>query len=509
MSLEGVYILSDYSELMKRTAIDLGLPDNQIVSVPVNAYEGEHLWHNWTKDLFDGNIIEKIVIPVSLPCESPNTQGFFIALHIRLNYELTLKQRLTPIVFISDYAFENIFKLNPSNNEYNTSYILPTQGVLLSNFDSKNIITSINNVTVVKDGEYKLQVLDKLNVLQKAENGKHSIANAWGCYKLAVVTGMRDRVFKDGTIADKLKTLYSKFLISYNESYNVSHHIDLDPIKCAGKKILYIDDKADEGWALVMKNIFRFSGDGFVSVNSAKYKNSETKLFTDFEGFVNECKSYIGEYWDLIIIDLRLNPEKEDIDSGNILPSELTGYQLLNDFLEVNEGYQIIVSTASNKIWNINAALERGVSSYYIKESPEYNYTITETKDQYKNFKSEVKIAFHKNHLFDIYKSWKIVSELKLLSNSKLIKESDLMLKIAWESLKQDHLDFGYLTLFQIIESYANHYYDYWDNSIIIKNNKEFMIELLEDDKELWKLTYNEDKDQGGFFVFKSSEVGS
>lgn len=34
-----------------------------------------------------------------------------------------------------------------------------------------------------------------------------------------------------------------------------------------------------------MKNIFKGAGDNFVFIDSAKYKNSETKFFHDYEGF--------------------------------------------------------------------------------------------------------------------------------------------------------------------------------------------------------------------------------
>ena len=106
----------------------------------------------------------------------------------------------------------------------------------------------------------------------------------------------------------------------------------------------------------------------------------------------------------MIIIDLRLNPEKEDIDNEMIKPTEFSGYKLIDEFLKKNEGYQIIVSTASNKIWNVNAALKRGATSYYIKESPEFNYSISETKKNYNEFKTNVQNCFERSYLKVIYK---------------------------------------------------------------------------------------------------------
>jgi len=70
---------------------------------------------------------------------------------------------------------------------------------------------------------------------------------------------------------------------------------------------------------------------------------------------------------------------------------------------------------------------------------------------------------------------------------------------MAWKQIKTGYLDFGYLTLFQIIEQYANQTYDYRDDSIKIDGEENVMIKK-DRDNEIWKLTFNRDKIKGDYF---------
>lgn len=461
--MKEVFILSDYTQFFKELTKQLEFSENRIISLP--SFENESGWHDWTTQLFRDNTINKLVIPISIPTDNPiNTEGLKIALHIRLNYELTLPQRLTPIILLSDFNVKNILGKNNFDTDNNPQNLLFTKGIYLSSFDTDEITKTVTNAEPCLPENYQKQVLNKLKILPKASTGKHSITNAWGCFKLAQVTGLRDEIFKHDAISGHLKTLYSKYLICYNNAFKQEERIDLEPIKCNGKKIFFIDDQADEGWADLMKNIFKGAGNNFVFIDSAKYKNSETKLFHDFEGFLNECRSYIDNDWDLVIIDLRLNPEKEDIDNEMISPTEFSGYKLIDEFLNKNEGYQIIVSTASNKIWNINAALERGASSYYVKESPEFNYSISETNKHYENFKSDIQKCFAKSYLRDIYKNNQhLIQNLNRQSTSNFINEIKNQLNLAYYLLSKaetkEQFAYAYISLYMIVEIVNNEYY--------------------------------------------------
>lgn len=400
--MEGTYLISDFKPSLKALSTSINLPEKQVIAF--QSFEKEHGYHDWITAIFNENNIKKLIIPISIPTDAAiNTAGIMIVLHLRLNYELKINQRLIPVVFLSDFTIDKLLISNNFDNDTNPLNLLFSKGVYLSSFDSDNVKSAISKAEPCAAKDYQKQVLSKLKILQKANSGKHSIANAWGCYKLSQVTGLYDTIIKHPGVSEQLKTLYAKYLICSNDTFTAERFIDLKPINCKGRKILFIDDQADEGWSVIMQNIFKSAGNKFVSVDSSKYKNKETNIFHNYDGFFTECKSHLGEDWDLIIIDLRLNPEKEDIDNEMITPTKFSGYELIDLFLNSNAGYQIIVSTASNKIWNINAALERGASSYYVKESPEFNYSVSETKKHYDNFKTDVQNCFDRDYLRTIW----------------------------------------------------------------------------------------------------------
>ncbi|MFZ4412585.1 MAG: hypothetical protein ACOYOV_05845 [Bacteroidales bacterium] len=468
--MEGTYILSDYLPLIKGVIEQLNFPVNQII--PLQTFDKENRCHDWSTQIFKSKEIKKIIIPLSIPTDNPiNDEGLKIALHIRLNYELNLNQRLIPIIFLSDFDIDIILKKINFDNDNNPQNLLFTEGVYLSKFDPSEIRLNIENAVSCSPDNYHKNVLNKLKILQKAVIGKHSIANAWGCFKLAQVTGLQQEIFKHEAISDYLKTLYSKYLICFNNAYEEQRFAAFKPLNCAGKKILLIDDQADEGWSVLMKNIFKSAGNDFVFIDSSNYKNNDTKIFHDFDGFYEECKSQIGKDWDLIIIDLRLNPIKEDADNEILAPTEFSGYKLIDEFLKVNEGYQIIISTASNKIWNINTALNRGVKSYYVKESPEFNYTIKETKKHYEIFKNEILKCFERVYLRKIFKdNQKLIGILNSLNyNLNFIEELKNQLNLSYALLSdaksKEQFAYAYVSLYLVVEIINNEFVIKSDNS--------------------------------------------
>jgi len=460
--MQGVFIFSDFKPFTKEIIVQLGIPDNQVIST--QAFEKETNYHDWLTEVFKNNEVKQILIPLNLSTNDPINDGLRIALHIRLNYELAIVKRIVPIIFLSDFTLDVIIRNNDFDPDINTQNILFTKGVFLSSFDTDQIKKLINKVVSCAENEYHVGILNKLKITQKASVGKHNISNAWGCFKLAQITGLHDKIYKDINVSEHLKTLYAKYLICSNDTYTNDKLIDLSPIKCNAKKILFIDDQAEEGWSILMKNIFKSAGNDFLAIDSSKYKNNETKLFHDFEGFYSECQKQIGKDWDLILLDLRLNPEKEDIDNEIISPTHFSGYKLIDEFLNQNKGYQIIVSTASNKIWNINAALKRGASSYYIKESPEFSYSIRETKRNYENLKCDIQNCFDKYYLRIIYNDIKTLKK-QLTSRAyplNFLDELNSQLDLAYEMLHHANskvqFAYAFVTLYLFIETINNYF---------------------------------------------------
>jgi CheY-like chemotaxis protein len=268
---------------------------------------------------------------------------------------------------------------------------------------------------------------------------------------------------------------------------------DINKIEASGKRVLLIDDEASKGWGTVLRKVLKTSlAEDFVVV-SEKVK--------DFEAFSEESRRIIEEQeFDLYLIDLRLNGLDED---KNIKTEDFSGMKILKKIKSLNKGNQVIVFTASNKVWNLKALLDAGADDYYMKESPEYNFSNETSKQNYKDFKYNVGRCFEKSYLREIYSEWKKAKNKKTNINNDFFSESDTALDISWEQIKMNNLDFGFLTLFQSVESIANNLYlirVYKDTL-----NGEVTIGEKIKEKSIWSMTYQKDIINGSYFTLNES----
>lgn len=135
-------------------------------------------------------------------------------------------------------------------------------------------------------------------------------------------------------------------------------------------KILLIDDKANYGWKQLITKMFPFQG---ISIDTA----------LDYDSALNQ----IENKYDIIFLDVRLSAE--DHDNKNVV--EFSGFKILKvirkEFTAINFSTPIILLTATNKIWNIDAFRNYGVDAYYIKEHPNYIFDKETSKQNYLNLK--------------------------------------------------------------------------------------------------------------------------
>ena len=137
-------------------------------------------------------------------------------------------------------------------------------------------------------------------------------------------------------------------------------------------RILLIDDNANKGWKQIIEKVFPVPDiKVFVAINSL------------------EAETNIEDKFDLIFLDVRLSEQDYDVTK----PTEFTGYKILkrikNDFLNPNFSTPIILMTATNKIWNVDAFRNYGVDGYYIKEHPNYIFDKETSKQNYNNLKNK------------------------------------------------------------------------------------------------------------------------
>src|SRR5437868_2756175 len=108
---EGTYIISDNEPLVKSVIGQLNLSESKVIYS--EAFANENDFHDWSTQLFKNRTLKKLIIPLSLPTIGTiNTEGLKIALHIRLNYELSLEERCIPIVILTDFNLDILIAKN-------------------------------------------------------------------------------------------------------------------------------------------------------------------------------------------------------------------------------------------------------------------------------------------------------------------------------------------------------------------------------------------------------------
>ena len=157
--------------------------------------------------------------------------------------------------------------------------------------------------------------------------------------------------------------------------------------------ILLIDDKAEEGWQKCLEILFK---EKILDTSSKRqFKIQSIKTYEEalaIESFLE---------YDLIFLDLRLKVEEDKGEDKQI--EELSGVKLLEIIKKENNGIQVIILTGSNKAWNMKYLLDNGANGYYIKESPEYNFSPKASKENYDQLKRDIIGCLNKKYLKDLY----------------------------------------------------------------------------------------------------------
>ncbi len=462
--MERTYILGN-----SKTIEELG---GTFIEVPNLINEVEI--HNWVVQLFKVNRIDKILIEIG----GNPLLSLQIGYHIRLSIDDLRENALIPILFASI----------PSLNEVilNTGiygHLLATKGVYFSEFDLESIKREIPHLEGLTENEYITTFLKIIHIQPDETIGRHSLANIWGAYAMDNASNA-NALSKDSKFK---KELYFKYITAFNNidklkpsPLKVLGQINLgipNKIEAQGKRILLIDDEADKGWEVVLRKVFKTSKHEDFVVVKEKVK--------DFDAFSDANKLIIEkEKFDLYLVDLRLNGLDED---DNLKTEAFSGMKVLQKIKSLNEGNQVIVFTASNKSWNLKSLLDSGADGYYLKESPEYNFSKDFSEQNYSRFKSDVEGCIHMSYLRSVHSSLtKIRANLNVIfpNNDVIENEIDSYLNIFFELLKETKQDpkyfnYAYIQLFLLIELFIaqDSIFKDGDNAYVILENSEVLVQ--------------------------------
>lgn len=360
--------------------------------------------------------ISAIFISATLSTNYLEFLGIRLGIHLRLSNKLPHLQKL-PIVFLCEETFEELCRI------YMYPEILYSSGVYITSEEPSITQTFFDliasNSLIGCDSVDSL--VSKLNILPPANYlSHHSIANEWSILRWAKVLAMPE----DNTLLQEVKNnieglLYYKFLQS---KFPIESEPNKASFKIQGKgKILYIDDEWNKGWNVVLEIFFSSCPDIVFETLKYDFKDKTHKKI------LTECKKKIASSNpDAVLLDLRLS-DSDFTNSHNSL--NLTGYEVLKAIKLINPGIQVIIFTASNKVWNLLELQANGTDGFLLKESPELTVNGSYTLKSLSSLNKQIEHCLSNAYLKEI---WNLFLEIK-----KVFSKNPLTTKYFPKALKE------------------------------------------------------------------------
>lgn len=388
---EREFGLPDYDDSDFKNFIALTL-ENEIPK-PFKTSTSESFFEDDITDEYLNNVViewfantkyDNIFIPLCFGSTLSDFNGLKMAAHVRCTDTVNRSQN----IFIYGF-FENSQLLL---NKYFD--ILKTKNVFLIDY-SKESFEDALKMDLDPYGLHELPgEIKKLKLDPPKDN--HKISNEWAIYRWAETINVLDSDIEK-IIKDVDSNLYFKYLQTI---YPISLTSKIDPsnlkIKHSGTpKVLFIDDEAGKGWYEIMCNIiYEING-----IKDFQHIGDELKSKSKDE-IVEYCTTKVkDDNIEIVILDYRLH--QEDLYERDI--SEITGLKILKKIKEINPGIQVIIFSATNKLWNLQAIQNAGADGFVIKESPENSVDLYYTSQTINQFKYTLANALKRTFLKQLF----------------------------------------------------------------------------------------------------------
>jgi len=455
-------IASIYKNLLFLTSEDY--IDNPFENAPeVTLYEDEEKrdfsdsrLHTIVREELDGDKYDNIFIPLCFGNSLSDYNGLRLAAHIRCTKAIN---QLSNIYIYGFVGYKDLLE-HPCFN------ILKTKNVFLIDYNKKAIQEADKNtISSLKEDELTKEI-QKLVLAAPKDN--HTIANEWAIYRwvTTIGTGVRDEGI-DIINRNIQKNLYFKYLQTiYPVVRNELSAVRIEKDDEKSPKILYIDDEAEKGWDEIFATLLCDKSNlDYECLDDIKKLSKEEIIETS----INEIKE---KDIDIVILDFRLH----NTDFSKEIPiEEVTSMEILKQIKEYNKGIQVLIFSATNKIWNLQALERLGADGFIIKEAPENSINPNFTEETIANFKRIMERSIHMTFLKKAYNAVrKIKNEVETISNDndleklKLKSEIEIQLDIAFECLRKaenkendySYFNLSYISLYKIIEHINDFYTD-------------------------------------------------
>lgn len=452
---------------------------------------------NYVREWFNESEYDALYIPLCFGKILSDYNGLRLAIHIRCTKSINQNK---PI-----YIYSPV----PTSYLVQSKYfdILKTKGVKIINMHPKKIIDSFGSLQPLTENDIKHE-MDKIHLpIPQNYEDSHSIANEWAIYRWAVATESEDSAIEN--VANTIKSnLYFKHLTTIYPPSDIDRIKEeklkfKDQLSCIsdaliGQKdinILYVDDEADKGWYEIMANIIHDVN----NISGFDYLGEDIKALSQQELIDQVVNRVKEDSVNIVLLDFRLH--KNDHDSHSI--EDITSVQILKKIKEFNAGIQVIIFSATNKVWNLLALQKYGADGFIIKEGPENSKEPSFTIQTIENFINTMSLCISNRYKESLCK---IVSDLnnnlekgaKAHKIDKDYKKSvKLFYRMAYSSLPQSVddpcFDHSFMNYFRIIEATANEFIDV-DNPEVKEKNGTMKYSFKFRGTDDYLKDYNEDE---------------
>jgi CheY-like chemotaxis protein len=378
--------------------------------------EDEIIWNNLLEQKLSEQTYDVIIIDHSVRDE----EATIIIAQIRLSSEKTISK--LPIVFYNKKKLAKTLS-NATLKHKGTLINCNVNYLWQNNYkDDTGLAKKLQRV-ISNNTEPQSVDISLLNFRQNDEGTRHQITNEWGAFQLADIAGLDNlaaRLFNENP---KSKTIYFKYLklkhrITFPSTANEFPSTGEVPIKT--KKYLFIDDNYDKGWLEVFNGILEqvdseLELEAYTDIIKFEDKSKEEDTFQEIIDQI-KLNGYQG-----ILLDLRLTNEDNSTSKLNTNIIELTGGKLLKRIKDTYPYLPVIMTTASNKAWNMEQLLNEGADGYFIKQGPDSLPNVNMAKENYDSFVKLIKASQKKYKRLQPF--WQYI---KNITEGTLIEERDI-----------------------------------------------------------------------------------
>jgi CheY-like chemotaxis protein len=367
-------------------------PSKDFIQKPLLEFDEKIIFKVSDKDFnekvlewLNGRKYDNIFIPLCIGSILSDYNGLRLAMHIRTTSTLSQFANIYIYGFV-DHSFL-------VNNDYFD--VLKTKNVQLIDYRRSSFRDAIfQKKTKMMKSELSAELVKIRMTPPKDYEDSHSISNEWSIirwFKTLEASRIIDYTPDEiESIESKINSnLYYKYLTS---RFPLDDAIAIDRndlvLKNTGR-ILYIDDEIDKGWNELFCTLL-YDGvinqvENYESIGSEFFGMKKTEVI---ETCINKAKDF-----DLIILDFRLLIE----DFHTVNPRNITGYEILKGIKDYNKGIQVIIFSATNKVWNLQALQEAGADGFIIKEAPENSEDNKFTYESILNFITTVNLCLNRS----------------------------------------------------------------------------------------------------------------